>query len=69
MKFESTGGNVDCTMIILPLFGLELIVILLSPSGKTVSSDLIYFALIFFDNFFAKSSDAFPLITVNVVNK
>jgi hypothetical protein len=30
---------------------------------------LIYFALIFFDNFFAKSSDAFPLITVNVVNK
>jgi len=44
-------------------------VILLSPSGKTLTSDFIRFALIFLDNFLAKSSEAFPEITDILLNK
>jgi len=44
-------------------------VILLSPSGKTLTDDFTRFALIFLDNFFANSSEDFPEITETLLNK
>jgi len=44
-------------------------VILLSPSGKTLTSDFTRLAFIFLDNFLAKSSEDFPEITDRLLNK
>ena len=64
IRFESTGGHVEFTITILPCFGLAFMVILLSPSGKILRSDEINPAFSLLASFFAKSSDAFPEITV-----
>jgi len=44
-------------------------VILLSPSGKTLTSDFTRFAFSFFDNLLARSSEDFPEITDILLNK
>jgi len=52
---------------LLDIFPLR--VILLSPSGKILTSDFTRFAFILFDNFLAKSSEDFPEITDRLLNK
>ncbi len=64
IRLESTGGYVEFTIMILPFFGLAFMVILLSPSGKILRSDETKSAFSLLDSFFARSSDAFPPITV-----
>lgn len=68
-RLVSTGGYVEFTTTILPFFGFEEIVILLSPSGNTRSSVDTKDAFSFFASLLAKSSDAFPPITVIADNK
>lgn len=68
IRFSSTGGYVDWMTIILFFSGFPSSVILLSPSEKTLSWDFNKFAPNLFANFFARSLDEFPDITVNFVN-